>query len=36
MAKAVIQQEEGSVYWHIGLGVEEEAGEMLQLQHGFM
>jgi len=34
--KSCIQQEEGSFYWHIGLGIEEEAGEVLHLGHSFI
>jgi hypothetical protein len=29
------QQEEGSFYWHIGLEIQEESNEMLQLKHTF-
>jgi len=27
---------EGSFYWHIGLGIEEEASEALQLEQSFI
>ena len=31
-----LQQEEGSFYQHIGLGIEEEARELLHLEHSFI
>ena len=31
-----IQQEEGSFYWHIGLGIEEETSEVLHLEHSLI
>ena len=34
--KSCIQQEEGSLYWHIGLGIEEESSEVLHLEHSFI
>jgi hypothetical protein len=31
-----IQQEEGSFYYHLGFGIEEEASEVLHLEHSFI
>jgi len=36
LVKVNVEQEEGSFYQHIGLGIEEEACEVLHLEHSFI
>jgi hypothetical protein len=36
MAKAAFNKKRAPFYWHIGLGIEEEASEVLRLEHSFI